>query len=149
MERKEKRREGEMSGHNLSMLCRESLPALTEINLVTINRDTRTQRRQPEAKSQSDEVGRRGGGGVREKASGEKQAKTIKMKRGRGGDREAVGGEGAGGVGVLRERFYHSYYFEETALICTPPEQLMSVIHQRDAFMRRCRGNIMPTALSL
>lgn len=148
MERKEKRREREMSGHNLSMLCRESLPALTEINLVTINRDTRTQRRQPEAKSQSDEVGRSGGGGE-EKASGEKQAKTIKMKRGRGETERQWGGRGPGGVGVLRERFYHSYYFEETALICTPPEQLMSVIHQRDAFMRRCRGNIMPTALSL
>lgn len=48
-----------MSGHNLPALRRESLPALTEINLVTINRDRRTQRRQPEAKSQSDEVGRR------------------------------------------------------------------------------------------
>lgn len=61
-----------------------------------------------------------------------------------------VGGEGERlGGRVLRERFYRSYYFEETAVICTPPEQLMSVIHQRDAFMRRCRGNIMQTALSL
>lgn len=89
-----------------------------------------------------------GVGGGRKGFWGEtsKNDKDEKRKR---GDREAVGGRGPGGVGVLRERFYHSYYFEETALICTPPEQLMSIIHQRDAFMRRCRGNIMPTALSL
>lgn len=43
------------------------------------------------------------------------------------------------------ERFYRSYYFEETAVIYTPSEQLMSVIHQQDAYMRHCRGNIMLT----
>lgn len=88
------------------MLCRESLPALTEINLVTINRDTRTQRRQPEAKSQSDEVGRRGGGGGgEEKASGEKQAKTIKMKRGRGETERQWGERGPGERGSFGRDF--------------------------------------------
>lgn len=45
----------------------------------------------------------------------------------------------------MGEKFYRSYYFEETAVIYTPSEQLMSVIHQQDAFMRHCRGNIMLT----
>ena len=43
------------------------------------------------------------------------------------------------------ERFYRSYYFEETAVTYTHSEQLMSVIRQQDAFMRHCRGNIMLT----
>lgn len=127
--------------------CAEKVfPAPTEINLVTINRGRRTQRRQPEAKSWSDEVG----SGEEKSLLGEKPAKTIKIKKEEGGEETRRGrvGEG-GGEGVLWERFYGSYYFEETALICTPPEQLMSVIHQWDAFMRLCRGNIMPTALSL
>lgn len=49
------------------------------------------------------------------------------------------------GVQSVGERFYRSYYFEKTVVIYTPSEQLMSVIHQQDAFMRHCRGNIMLT----
>lgn len=78
------------------MLCRESLPALTEINLVTINRDTRTQRRQPEAKSQSDEVGRREGG---RKGFWGETSKNDKDERGRGRQR------GSGGTGGERGSF--------------------------------------------
>lgn len=79
------------------MLCRESLPALTEINLVTINRDTRTQRRQPEAKSQSDEVGRREGG---RKGFWGETSKNDKDEKRKGeterqlGDRVGEGGRG-------------------------------------------------------
>lgn len=46
------------------------------------------------------------------------------------------------------ERFYRSDYFEETAVIHTPCEQLMSVIHQQGAVIGHLRGNIMLTALS-
>lgn len=43
-------------------------------------------------------------GGREKRLLGEKQAKTIKIKRGRGGgDREAVGGEGGRGGGPLGE----------------------------------------------
>lgn len=75
------------------MLCRESLPALTEINLVTINRDTRTQRRQPEAKSQSDEVGRREGGRKGFWGETSKNDKDEKRK----GETERQWGEGGRG----------------------------------------------------
>lgn len=62
LQKKEKRKEGEPSLHYLSMLRRDILSALAEIYLVTINSDRSTQQRQPEAKSQSDEVGRGKGG---------------------------------------------------------------------------------------
>lgn len=77
--------------------CAETVfPAPTEINLVTINRDRRTQRRQPEAKSQSDEVERDGGG--KGGLLGEKPAETIQIKRGGGGGQE-TGRAWAGGRG--------------------------------------------------
>lgn len=75
-----------MNAYVIRPCCAETVfPAPTEINLVTINRDRRTQRRQPEAKSQSDEVERDGGG--KGGLLGEKPAETIKIKRGGGGGR--------------------------------------------------------------
>lgn len=97
---------------------------------------------------QRDEVERGKEGRMEEKPSGGERTSENDRDKKRKGEKER--GEDAGGERqrVCGERFYHSYYFEETALIHTPCEQLTSVIHQQDAFMRWCRGNIMLTALS-
>lgn len=38
-----------------------------------------------------------------------------------------------------------SHYSVEPVVVHTPSEELMNIIHQQEVFMRRCRGNIMPT----
>lgn len=46
---------------------------------------------------------------------------------------------------LWRTDFITAIISKETAVIYTPSVQLMSVIHQRNAFMRHCGGNIMLT----
>lgn len=44
----------------------------------------------------------------------------------------------------IGKRWSFSHYFEEPVLVHAPLEELMSIIHQQEVFMRHCRGNIMP-----